>query len=75
MRSIIFLMFLGVGFVHAHSGRTNADGCHAGSQPYHCHGSKKPVSSYEASSVGTIEKLTVHGQILMATANPPAMKY
>ena len=23
----------------AHSGRTNAQGCHAGSQPYHCHGS------------------------------------
>ena len=52
MRSIIFLMFLGVGFVHAHSGRTNADGCHAGSQPSHCHGSKRPVSSYEASSSG-----------------------
>ena len=23
----------------AHSGRTNAQGCHAGSQPYHCHNS------------------------------------
>ena len=22
----------------AHPGRTNADGCHAGSRPYHCHG-------------------------------------
>lgn len=22
----------------AHSGRTNAAGCHAGSQPFHCHG-------------------------------------
>lgn len=25
-------------FVHAHSGGTDAYGCHAGSQPYHCHG-------------------------------------
>lgn len=24
---------------HAHSGGTDANGCHAGSQPYHCHGS------------------------------------
>ena len=25
--------------VSAHSGGTDANGCHAGSQPYHCHGS------------------------------------
>ena len=24
--------------LNAHSGRTNAQGCHGGSQPYHCHG-------------------------------------
>eukprot|EP00919_Chromeraceae_sp_WS-2016_P053468 GHVR01126949.1.p1 GENE.GHVR01126949.1~~GHVR01126949.1.p1 ORF type:complete len:130 (+),score=6.13 GHVR01126949.1:108-497(+) len=24
----------------AHSGGTDANGCHAGSKPYHCHGSK-----------------------------------
>ena len=24
----------------AHSGGTNANGCHAGSKPYHCHNSK-----------------------------------
>ena len=29
--------------VFAHSGGTNADGCHAGSQPYHCHWSKIPT--------------------------------
>ena len=28
----------------AHSGRTDANGCHAGSQPYHCH-SQKNVQS------------------------------
>ena len=31
--------------VAAHSGRTNADGCHAGSQPYHCHNSGGGSSS------------------------------
>lgn len=30
--------------VSAHSGRANADGCHAGSQPYHCHGAGKAKS-------------------------------
>ena len=52
MRSIIFLMVLGIGCAHAHSGRTNADGCHAGSKPYHCHGSRESVSSPEANSSG-----------------------
>ena len=29
----------------AHSGGTDANGCHAGSQPYHCHGSSSGSSS------------------------------
>ena len=29
----------------AHSGGTNSEGCHAGSQPYHCHGKKETKSS------------------------------
>jgi len=29
--------FLMPGFVLAHSGGTDANGCHAGSRPYHCH--------------------------------------
>ncbi len=29
----------------AHSGRTDAYGCHAGSQPYHCHNGKTPKKS------------------------------
>ncbi|MBX3608694.1 MAG: YHYH domain-containing protein [Hydrogenophaga sp.] len=24
-------------FAHAHSGGTDKNGCHSGSQPYHCH--------------------------------------
>ena len=30
---------------HAHSGGTDANGCHAGSQPYHCHNGSKSESS------------------------------
>lgn len=30
-------VFYGTGSAIAHSGGTNAQGCHAGSQPYHCH--------------------------------------
>nr|WP_304999852.1 YHYH domain-containing protein [Guyparkeria sp. SCN-R1] len=25
------------GVAHAHSGGTDANGCHGGSKPYHCH--------------------------------------
>lgn len=37
------LVLLPLGPAFAHSGGLNADGCHAGSQPYHCHGSTTPV--------------------------------
>jgi len=37
------------GAVFAHSGGTDANGCHAGSQPYHCHNSGS--SSSENSDV------------------------
>ncbi len=33
------------GAVLAHSGGTDKKGCHAGSKPYHCHGSKSDSSS------------------------------
>ncbi len=33
---ILSIMTTNVGF--AHSGGTDSNGCHAGSQPYHCHG-------------------------------------
>ena len=32
-------------FAYAHSGGTNAAGCHAGSKPYHCHNAKKNYST------------------------------
>ena len=30
-------------YVHGHPGRTDAEGCHAGTQPRHCHGNKQSV--------------------------------
>lgn len=42
------LVALGAAAAQAHSGRTNASGCHAGSRPYHCHnsgGSSSPIRS------------------------------
>lgn len=35
--TITLLLSLAAGSALAHSGGTNANGCHAGSQPYHCH--------------------------------------
>jgi hypothetical protein len=36
--ALAFVLFgLTSGAAVAHSGGTNAAGCHAGSQPYHCH--------------------------------------
>ena len=37
--SVIFLFLLvSVEPAFSHSGGTDSSGCHAGSQPYHCHG-------------------------------------
>ena len=55
---ILFLVCSDV--LHAHPGRTNSEGCHAGSQPYHCHdgssnlAAKVPVAVVVASSTKTI---------------------
>lgn len=48
---IVFLTaFPLVGF--SHSGGLNAEGCHAGSRPYHCHGAQTPpqAATTESSS-------------------------
>lgn len=41
------LVVLVISFCHhssGHSGRTNSEGCHSGSRPYHCHKPKSPNS-------------------------------
>ena len=64
----------------AHSGRTNSQGCHAGSQPYHCHGG----GSYGSSSYGSSGSHTSNVQnndaqlreeIKMATYSPNKKNY
>tara|TARA_S200000501_G_scaffold321140_1_gene316419 strand:- start:314 stop:787 length:474 start_codon:yes stop_codon:yes gene_type:complete len=43
-----FILVCFSGELLAHSGRTDSDGCHAGSKPYHCHNKKNsPVSDLE----------------------------
>ena len=42
------LVFVAVD-VSAHPGRTNGDGCHAGSQAYHCHGKNRGVGADQTS--------------------------
>lgn len=60
MRVAAILLLLVTGTVNAHSGGTNAEGCHASSQPYHCHGGstkaatdKRPSNSYIRSDYGS----------------------
>ena len=50
MRSFLSLLMLitplfAAQSVSAHSGGLNAQGCHAGSRPYHCHRSQSPSNS------------------------------
>jgi hypothetical protein len=35
--AIGFISLFSASLAFAHSGGTNKSGCHAGSQPYHCH--------------------------------------
>ena len=48
MKTIHIALFIAISLVastvEGHSGRTGKDGCHAGSQPHHCHGgtTKRP---------------------------------
>lgn len=46
---VIALMIFGLATnpAFAHSGGTDAHGCHAGSQPYHCHNRKGGEGDYE----------------------------
>ncbi|RRQ24521.1 YHYH domain-containing protein [Guyparkeria sp. SCN-R1] len=35
--AFLFASMMIAGVAHAHSGGTDANGCHGGSKPYHCH--------------------------------------
>jgi hypothetical protein len=43
----------------AHSGGTDANGCHAGSPPYHCHGAKQQTQSSSGTCHPDYEKVCV----------------
>ncbi len=38
MKGTLIFVLMSALAAHAHSGRTDSEGCHAGSQPRHCHG-------------------------------------
>lgn len=35
--AVVLLSLFAISFANAHSGGTDANGCHAGTKPYHCH--------------------------------------
>jgi hypothetical protein len=43
----------------AHSGGTDANGCHAGSLPYHCHGAKQQTQNSSGACHPNYEKVCV----------------
>lgn len=45
MKPLILLMLLLSTSAIGHPGRTDADRCHAGSQPHHCHEKKRNISA------------------------------
>ena len=47
--AICFMAGIWPSYLTAHSGGLNAQGCHAGSQPYHCHRSQAPQSNLSGS--------------------------
>ena len=57
--AVFIMLSLVVSSLDAHSGRTGKDGCHAGSQPHHCHGDVRQPSSRQ-SSTGDKERVCVY---------------
>ncbi len=55
----------------AHSGGTDANGCHAGSQPYHCHNSKSSssASSFDSEGLTDLAALLLVGWLIWELSN------
>ena len=67
LRALIWLvcasLLLTTNFVQGHPGRTDTEGCHAGTQPRHCHGSTKsdqPTQRYPDSPTGESGQSSPH---------------
>ena len=54
----LIIFFISVHFAIAHSGGLNADGCHAGSKPYHCH--RKQQKSLSITKEGFAQSSECH---------------
>lgn len=50
IRLAFLMLLLFSNFSYSHSGRTDENGCHAGSQPYHCHNSGSSSSDDDSSN-------------------------
>ena len=64
MKNILLVLFLLVSTnVYSHSGGTDSNGCHAGSQPYHCH-NDGDSSSADLDGLGTVVGVLVVGWLM-----------
>ena len=53
-QTLLFILVIFSSELLAHSGRTDSDGCHAGSKPYHCHKKTSTMKNSEKILTGTI---------------------
>ena len=51
---IVALSMLAPTFASSHSGGTDSNGCHSGTQAYHCHSSKSDDLNWEAMAAGIL---------------------
>lgn len=53
------MLFIFTTTLFPHSGGTDSNGCHSGSQSYHCHGDSSSDSGSDSSSSSSIGKITL----------------
>lgn len=58
------MVFLPMDFVQAHPGGLNKYGCHAGKEPYHCHGGSSSGSGRGDDDVCVLEVILVLGVLI-----------
>ncbi len=56
LTAALLAMSVQTGPSYAHSGGLNAEGCHAGSRPYHCHRSSGQSSRSAAPQSGLVDR-------------------
>ena len=71
MLRFLFLLLIPT-IAYSHSGGTNEYGCHAGSQPYHCHNDEERADLYQITKAITLVSLAVNA---LDDFNNPTMLY